>query len=121
MASKSRRATEHDRSCQLCGDTYTANRANSRYCSGRCVKRAQRVKPALTGALLALQKWLVKHGLAVAVDKGALALTVSPALVLKELNAAANRLLRERGLRLAAPTTEAGLKAAMREMGIASS
>jgi hypothetical protein len=31
-----------DRACDVCGTTYTAKRASSRYCSERCKKRAQR-------------------------------------------------------------------------------
>lgn len=32
-----------DRSCDVCGQSYVAKRASSRYCSERCRKRAQRV------------------------------------------------------------------------------
>jgi hypothetical protein len=31
-----------ERPCDVCGTTYTATRASSRYCSERCKKRAQR-------------------------------------------------------------------------------
>ncbi len=31
-----------ERRCDVCGTTYTAQRASSRYCSERCKKRAQR-------------------------------------------------------------------------------
>jgi hypothetical protein len=41
-----------ERPCDVCGTTYTARRASSRYCSERCKKRAQRARGGV-GALAA--------------------------------------------------------------------
>jgi hypothetical protein len=105
-----------ERSCDQCGVTYHAHRANSRYCSHRCIKRAQRsAKTTPAGATASLQRWLIKRGYAGPTAQGVFALTVPVALVLKDLNAAAARIVAQ-GLRSIAPVTEADLKAALRDM-----
>jgi hypothetical protein len=94
-----------------------ARRSNSRYCSQRCIKRAQRcVQSNASGAIGRLKPWLLNKGYAGKTGAEAYGLTVPLSLVLGDLNDATER-LRAAGHRTVGRFTEAGLKDALRGMG----
>lgn len=120
MTTRERTATAgRQRSCDQCGTTYQPARANSRYCSTRCIKRAQRAaKPTPRRIARGLRRWLAKRDFIGAVSNGGCAVNVPLQVVLDELKAAAAE-ARSQGLQWIAPSTKADLKAALRDMRIA--
>ena len=104
--------------CVQCGASYLAYRAKSRFCSKRCTKRAQRcVQPVASGATERLKVWLLKKGYAGRIGGATYGLTVPLSLVLGDLNDATER-LRAAGHRTVGRFTEAGLKDALRSIGL---
>lgn len=115
MTNKRPAPAGREQPCRQCGSVYAAKRATSRYCSPRCRKRAERHTPPIAERKTSgLKSWLLKRGYAGRIGAG-YGLTVPVGFALGAL-VEATESIRARGLRSIAPTTEAELRAALREM-----